>query len=72
MEQKIIENKLDLPWYFISVYLDMLSKMGTLRRDKVFDKKLKDLQDYVNSKITLKSDGDVLDFFVTVLQKPED
>ncbi len=72
MKQKIIENRLDLPWYFMSVCLDMLSKLGGLRNDEVFDGKLKDLQDYVNSKLPLKSDGDILDFFVTVLQKPED
>lgn len=69
MKQKIIETKLEFSWYFISVYLEMLSKIGATYKDEGFATRLNDLQNYVDEKLPLSGNGDIIDYFVTILQK---
>lgn len=70
MEQKIIETKQEWAWHFIYQYLDFLDRFAIPQTDEVYQKKLHDLLQYVIDKIDV--DGEITDFFVTVLHTAED
>lgn len=70
MEQKIIETKQEWAWHFIFQYLDFLDKFAVAQTDETYQKMLHDLQQYVTDKIEVE--GEIIDYFVTVLQKAED
>lgn len=70
MKQKIIETKQDWAWYFIYEYLYLLDNFAAAHTDDGYKKLLKELRDYVAEKIEIN--GEVIDFYVTVLHKPED
>ncbi|MDE5729368.1 MAG: hypothetical protein K2I20_04250 [Clostridia bacterium] len=70
MEQKIIETKQNWIWYFIHQYLDLLDKITAAHSDEGFSKKLRELQSYIQEKIDV--DGEITDYFITVLHTAED
>ena len=47
----------------------MLSKIGATYKDEGFATRLNDLQNYVDEKLPLSGNGDIIDYFVTILQK---
>lgn len=72
MKQKIIETRQELHWHVISNYLDDISNIWVANTDEAFKKLLKDMQDYVDGKLELKGNGEVIDLHVTVLQKSDE
>lgn len=72
MKQKIIETRQELHWHVISNYLDDISNFWVANTDEAFKKLLKDIKDYVDGKLELKGNGEVIDLHVTVLQKSDE
>ncbi len=70
MEKKIIETKQELHWHFIYHYLIFLESFVVSHTDEGFKKLLNDLRQYVIDKIDV--DGEVIDFYVTVLHTSKD
>ena len=68
MKNKIIKTKQDADWFVISSYIELLFKFGITYKDKHFEKMLKDLLNYVHGKLDLKTDGDILDYYIVVLK----
>lgn len=66
---KVILTKQEIQWHFINDYLEALSGIVITQQDSIFNKMLKNMQDYVDSKLTLNGDGEVIDMFVLVLQQ---
>lgn len=71
MKTKIIQTKQDVHWHIISEYLDSVSNFCVAYTDKTFRKLLSEMRDYVNKKLKPSYDGEIVDIFVTVLQKPD-
>ncbi len=71
MKNKTIKTKQEFCWHFVDVYLELLSQICAFRGDKVFCEKLDDLKNYLDEKLALKSDEDVIKTYVVVLQQSE-
>ena len=72
MKHKTVKTRHELHWHIISNYLDNISNFWVAHTDETLKKLLNELQNYVNKKLELNCDGDVIDFFVVVLQQPKD
>lgn len=72
MKPKIIETRQELHWHVISNYLDDISNFWVANTDEAFKKLLKNIKDYVDGKLTLNGNGEVIDLYVTVLQKSDE
>lgn len=72
MKPKIIKTKHELHWHIISNYLDDISNFWVAHTDEDFKKILTELKSYVNKKLALDGDGEVIDFFVVYLQQSDD
>ncbi len=72
MKNGIILTKQDYRWHMVNDYLQAITALGADKGDKEFAKILNDMQTCVNKRLELKSDGEVIDFFMLVLQKPND
>lgn len=69
MNSEIVFTKQEIQWHLVNEYLEALSNIVITQKDKDFYKLFKDMQDYVNGKLMLDSDGEVIDMFVLVLQQ---
>ena len=67
-----IETKHELHWHIIDAYLNDISNFWVAHTDETFKKLLSEMQKYVNGKLALNCNGDVIDFFVVFLQQPKD
>ncbi len=72
MKSNIILTKQDVHWHIISNYLEYLSNYCVADTDETFSSLLKQMQKYVNNKLKLNGDGEVIDLFVLVLQQSND
>lgn len=72
MKQKIIQTKQDLSWHIVNSCLTELYNLGIAYNDKNFKKMLDKMQNYVDCKLALNSNGDILERYVIVLQKQDD
>ncbi len=68
---KIIYTKQPFSWRYAYVYLGALRNMRVMN-DRNFARKFNDLYNYVHSKMYLPSDGDIIDSYIVVEQKPVD
>ena len=71
MKTKITKTKQEFCWHFVDVYLELLSQIYAIREDKVFFKKLCDLENYLDEKLSLGSEEEIVDTYVVVLQQSE-
>ncbi len=71
MKPKTIKTKQEFHWHFIDVYLELLSRLYITHQDKVFCEKLNDLKNYLDEKLKLESNGEIVDTYVVVLQQSE-
>ena len=71
MKSKITKTKQEFCWHFVDVYLELLSQISAVHEDKVFFEKLNDLKNYLDEKLALKSDDEIVDTYVIVLQQSE-
>ncbi len=55
----------------MDVYLELLSQIYAIREDKVFFKKLCDLKNYLDEKLSLGSEEEIVDTYIVVLQQSE-
>lgn len=72
MKSKTIKTKQDFCWHFVDVYLEMLSHIGAIYDDEVFCKKFYDLKNYLDKKLALENDGEIIETYVVVLQQRND
>ncbi len=72
MKNGIILTKQDYRWHMVNDYIQAITALGTAENDEEFAKILNDMQTCVNKRLELKSDGEVIDFFMLILQKPAD
>ncbi|MDE6356396.1 MAG: hypothetical protein K2L67_04040 [Clostridia bacterium] len=70
MEQKIIETKQNWAWHFIYQYLELLDSFAVTYRDNGFKERLNGLMNYIKEQIDV--DGEITDYFITVLHTAED
>ena len=68
----IIYTKQEIGWHVIHHYLDSISAVGMVQRDKDFCKLFSAMQSYVDKKLEFNGDGDVIDYYVVVLQHAEE
>ena len=71
MKTKITKTKQEFCWHFVAVYLELLSNIYPIHKDKVFFEKLNDLKNYLDNKLALETDDDIIDTYVVVLQQSE-
>ncbi len=69
MKQKTIKTKQDFYWHFIDTYIDLISHLHCISEDEVFCDKLNDIKKYIDKKLKLASDGEIIETYVTVLQQ---
>ena len=72
MKQKTIKTKQDFYWHFVDAYIDLISHIHSICEDEVFREKLYDLKNYLNEKLHLASDGEIIETYVTVLQQSDE
>ncbi len=65
-ENQITKQKLE--WHFVSIYLDFLKTMASIKTDEEYQKRYLNLKEYVDKKISLESKTDVVDTYVVVEQ----
>ena len=71
MKPKITKTKQEFYWHFVDVYLEMLSQIYAIRKDEVFFEKLNDLKNYLDEKLSLGNDAEIVDTYVVVLHQSE-
>jgi len=72
MKPNVILTKQDVHWHIINSYLEAISNYVVADTDETFGNLLKQMQGYVNYKLKLNGAGEVIDFFVLVLQQAND
>lgn len=72
MKTKIIKTKHELHWHIIDAYLNDILNFGVAHTDETFKNLLNELKSYVDKKLALNCNGDVMDFFVVFLQQSKD
>lgn len=72
MKQKTIETRQNFYWHFIDVYLDLLSQIHFIREDEVFYGMIGEMKSYIDKKLALDNDSDIIDTYVTVLQESDE
>lgn len=72
MKTKITKTKQEFCWHFVDVYLELLSQIYAIRQDKVFFEKLCDLKNYLDEKLALGNEEEIVDTYVVVLHQPND
>ena len=58
-------------WYFAWQYLQYLEDFYVIMEDKEFVRRYKQLKEYVEEKIELPGDGDILDAYMVVELEPD-
>ena len=71
MKTKITKTKQEFYWHFVDMYLEMLSQISAIRKDKVFFEKLCDLKNYLGEKLSLGNEEEIVDTYVVVLHQSE-
>ena len=71
MKNKITKTKQEFCWHFVDVYLELLSQIYAIREDKVFFEKLCDLKNYLDEKLSLGNEEEIVDTYVVVLHQSE-
>ena len=71
MKNKITKTKQEFYWHFVDVYLELLSQIYAIREDKVFFEKLCDLKNYLDEKLSLGNEEEIVDTYVVVLHQSE-
>ena len=71
MKPKITKTKQKFYWHFVDVYLELLSQICAVREDKVFFEKLCDLKNYLDEKLSLGNEEEIVDTYVVVLHHSE-
>lgn len=69
MKQKIIETKQDFYWHFVDTYLDLLTHVAIAYEDKTFRDMLLEIKLYLDEKLKLNVNGEIIETYVTVLQE---
>ncbi|MDE7083112.1 MAG: hypothetical protein K2O89_05345 [Clostridia bacterium] len=72
MKNKTIKTKQDFYWHFVDTYIDLISHIHCIGEDEIFRDKLCDLKNYINEKLQLASDGEIIETYVTVLQQSDE
>jgi len=66
-EKSTTKIKCDIPWYFAWQLLQTLYHYPTLRNDEAFITKLKDLENYIETKIPLPDETrEIIDEYIVV------
>lgn len=72
MKPETIETKQEFCWHFVDVYLELLSQIYAIRKDKVFFEKLCDLKNYLDEKLSLGNEEEIVETYVVVLHQSND
>ncbi len=71
MKTKITKTKQEFCWHFVDVYLELLLQIHSIREDDVFFEKLHDIRNYLDEKLSLGSEEEIVDTYIVVLQQSE-
>ncbi|MBQ8291992.1 MAG: hypothetical protein IJX88_05780 [Clostridia bacterium] len=69
MKNETIKTRQEIEWHIANHLLEGISEMCVLTNDKKFRELLFAITEYVNEKLTLKTNGDITDTFVIVEQE---
>ncbi len=70
MNSNFIQTKQNYEWHLIRNYLEGIYRYQEIKKDDKFIKLFKELFAYVESKLELPANGDIVDLYVTVIQEP--
>ncbi len=66
---KRVITKHDLKWYFALSFVDLAETLGVYYEDKGFKSIVDEMRNYVNDKIDLTVDGEIVKTYVAVVQE---
>ncbi|MDE6029006.1 MAG: hypothetical protein K2F90_01640 [Clostridiales bacterium] len=68
MAKKTVYSRLDISWYMMGAYLDIVRSLGNVARDEQFNKLFEALREYVDKQFFAQCQGEVSDVFVIAEQ----
>lgn len=71
--KKVLKTRVAIEWHFAGWYFQMFPQMiqGEVFADEHFQKKYKEMIEYINDKIEPRSRADIIDTYVVIEQKRE-
>ena len=66
--KKTVYSRLNISWYMVGAYLDIVRTLGDFSRDAEFNKLFGELREYVDKQFFAQCKGEISDIFVIAEQ----